>query len=473
MRPLDTCNLEDQIDYAMRTDRVIGRNIGILGAARSGVAAAMLLKRYNANVFVSESRNMELVLDAAQLFEANGIEFETGGNTNRVFKGRDYVVISPGVPSDAPIVGRIREAGIPIISEIELGFWMCDGRIVAVTGSNGKTTTTMLTGELFKHSGNTTFVAGNIGSPFSEVCDQIPRDGWAILEVSSFQLENCFEFRPNIAVILNLTPDHLDRYLSFDSYAETKMRIGENQDQGDAVVINHDDAYLVNLAASLDAGKHYFSITEKIAPGAFVDHGNLTLASVGEARKLMDVNEILLPGPHNLANCAAAAAVAMIADISDEVIRDVFSSFEGVEHRLESCGSIGDVRFINDSKATNVESVWYALQSVPGKLVLIMGGRDKGGEFTRLKGLIAEHAIAVVLIGEAADKIEKALNSIVFMQKTSSMEDAVRTAYRLAIPNAAVLLSPGCASFDMFLDYEHRGRVFKDAVSNLRKETES
>ncbi len=456
----------------MRTDRVIGKSIGIIGAARSGVSAALLLKRYNANVFVSESRDAELVLESIQLLEANGIEYETGGNTDRVFRNRDYIVVSPGVPATAPIIRQIEERGIPIISEIELGFWMCDGQIVAITGSNGKTTTTTLTGEIFKHSGKTAFVAGNIGSPFCDICTQVPKDGWAVLEISSFQLERCFEFRPDIAVVLNLTPDHLDRYKDFASYAEMKMRISENQDKNDALIVNHDDAYLMSLSAATQSKKYYFSLSDRVSPGAYVDQERLWLDSNGNARKLMDVANISLPGPHNLANCAAAAVTAVVAGVDEDAIRDVLSSFEGVKHRLEDCGEIGKVKFVNDSKATNVDSVWYALQSVQGKLVIIMGGRDKGGDFTRLRGLVSEHVAAVVLIGEASDKIEKAFEELVPMHRVGNMNEAVRLAHSMAMPGNTVLLSPGCASFDMYRDYEHRGRAFKEAIAGLRKEIE-
>jgi UDP-N-acetylmuramoylalanine--D-glutamate ligase len=456
----------------MRTDRVIGKSIGIIGAARSGVSAALLLKRYNANVFVSESRDAELVLESTQLLEANGIEYETGGNTDRVFRNRDYIVVSPGVPATAPIIRQIEDTGIPIISEIELGFWMCDGQIIAITGSNGKTTTTTLTGEIFKHSGRTTFVAGNIGSPFCDICNQVPKDGWAVLEISSFQLERCFEFKPDIAVVLNLTPDHLDRYEDFASYVEMKMRISENQDKNDTLIVNHDDTYLMSLSAATQAKKYYFSLSDRVSPGAYVDQERLWLDSNGDAHKLLDVADISLPGPHNLANCAAAAVTAVVAGIDEDAIRDVLSSFESVEHRLEDCGEIGKVKFTNDSKATNVDSVWYALQSVQGKIVIIMGGRDKGGDFTRLRGLVSEHVVAVVLIGEASDKIEKAFEEHVPMHRVGNMNEAVRLAHSMAMPGNTVLLSPGCASFDMYRDYEHRGRAFKEAIAGLRKEIE-
>lgn len=472
MRPGDSCDAEDKIGMSMRTDRLIGKKVGVIGAARSGLAAALLLKRCNADVFVSERREAEQILEATELLETNGIEYETGGNTDNAFIGRDYVILSPGVPPDSPIVQRIEQTGIPLISEIELGYWMCDGKIVAITGSNGKTTTTKLTGEIFKHSGMTAFVAGNIGDPFCDICDQVPSDGWVVLEISSAQLERCFEFRPYIASILNLTPDHLDRYGSFEAYAEMKMRIGENLEEGDSLVVNYDDGHLVKLSSILPGKKYYFSLSDRVSPGIYVDRRELMIDNNGNARKLMNIDDISLPGPHNLANCAAAAIMAAIAGIEDDTIRHVLSTFQGVEHRLEDCGKVGAVAFVNDSKATNVDSVWYALQSVPGKLVVIMGGRDKGGDFSRLRKLISEHVATIVLLGEASDLLENVLHGLVPMQRASDMDDAVALAYDLAKPDGTVLLSPGCASFDMFRDYEHRGDVFKEAVARLRGDAE-
>ena len=456
----------------MRIDRVTGKNVGVIGAAKSGSAAALLLKKYNANVFVSECLDPSSVKDALDLLDKNGIEYEVGGNTEKVFKEKDYVVISPGVPPDSEIVRQIESNGIPIISEIELGYWMCDGHIIAITGSNGKTTTTALTGEILKRSGMTTFIAGNIGSPFCDICDQVPQDGWVVLEVSSFQLERCFEFRPRIAAILNLTPDHLDRYDDFLSYVQMKMRIGENQTENDALVVNYDDLQLVRLSTALPGRKHYFSISEKVSPGIYVEKGELLFNADGDIRKLMDVAEISLPGPHNLANCAASAAMALIANIQDDAICSVLSSFPGIEHRLENCGEIGDVGFVNDSKATNVDSVWYALQSGSGRLVVIMGGRDKEGNFTRLRELVSKRVDAIILLGEASDKIDAALSDVTKMYRASDMDQAVRIAYKHASPDGTVLLSPGCASFDMFRNFEHRGKIFKEAVAALRKETE-
>jgi len=455
----------------MRVDRAENKKVGVVGAAKSGIAAALLLNRHGADVFVSDSRNSDPLADAIDSLKPRGIDFETGGHTDKVYREKDYVVISPGVPPDAPIVKQIEAAGVPAISEIELGYWLCDGHIAAVTGSNGKTTTTSLTGDIFKRSGKPTFVAGNIGAPFCDICDEVPPDGWVVLEISSFQLEKCYEFKPEIAAVLNLTPDHLDRYGEFSTYAEMKMRIGENQTEEDAFIANFDDAYLVGLAARLAAEKYYFSLSEKVNPGVYVQNEEMFFNANGRVRSIMPVSEISLPGPHNLANCAAAALIALLADIPDSAIRESLSSFPGVEHRLEKCGEVDGVAFVNDSKATNVDSVWYALQSISGRLVVIMGGRDKAGDFSRLCELAADRVDAVVLIGEAADKMESVFGDVTSIHKAESMDDAVRMAFNAAKPDGTVLLSPACASFDMFTDFEHRGRVFKDAVVELRRES--
>lgn len=452
----------------MRVDRIQGRKVGVIGAARSGVAAAMLLKRYGADVFVSESKTPDKIEGAILQFEENSIAYEAGGNTESTYRDKDYIVVSPGVPPLAPVIQQIEALGIPMISELELGWWMCDGKIAAITGSNGKTTTTTLTGEIFKTAGFQTFVAGNIGNPFCAVCDQVSHNGWVVLEVSSFQLEKCYEFRPDIAAVLNLSPDHLDRYGDFQTYSKMKMLIGENQTESDALVVNYDDDYLTKLTALLPGHKYYFSITQDVSPGVSAVSGELSFKSEQSQMKIMDVSEIRLPGPHNLSNAAASSAIAALADVPFEAMRETLKTFSGVEHRLEDCGEVEGIRFINDSKATNVDSVWYALQSVEGKLVTIMGGRDKKGDFQRLERLVAENVDSLVLIGEAADKLEKAFESIVPVHRAGSMEEAVAMAFALARPDGTVMLSPACASFDMFDDFEHRGRVFKQAVEDLR-----
>ncbi len=452
----------------MRVDRVLGRPVGIIGLARSGLSAAKLLRRLGGRPFVSDVKpESELQKQLAELREA-GIPYETGGHTNQVLLNSEFLIVSPGVPNDAPILKEAEQEGIPIFSELEVASWLCDANLAAITGSNGKTTTTALLGEIFRAAGYDSATAGNIGYPFSEVCDRISSKGWISLEVSSFQLERIFDFKPAIAVILNLTPDHLDRYETFEEYSDTKMRIAENMTRADYLVINKDDEYLVRLAQQTEAHIVGFSQKQKLEMGVYLD-GDKILYEMGELHgDLGSPKEIRTPGPHNLYNSMAAGAAALLAGVSEDVIKDVFKSFAGVEHRLEYVDTINGIRFINDSKATNVDSVWYALQSVPEKMVLIMGGKYKGGDLSRLNDFIREKVKHLILIGQATPLMEEAYHEIVPISTAGTLENAVRDAFEVAEAGETVLLSPACASFDMFDDFEHRGRVFKDAVRKLK-----
>jgi UDP-N-acetylmuramoylalanine--D-glutamate ligase len=453
----------------LRVDRIENKEVGVIGAARSGLSAARLLRRHGARVFVSDSKPSSALSKAIEVLKAEEFEFESNGHTERVYSGMDYVIISPGVPPDAAIVKDIQSAGIPLISEIELGYWMCDAHIAAITGSNGKTTTTTLTGEIFKQSNLTCAVAGNIGSPFCDICDEIPSEGWVVLEISSAQLERCYEFRPEIAAVLNLTPDHLDRYSDFESYSETKLRIAAAQSSEDTLVVNYDDEYLVKLATQTASRKAFFSTREKARPGIYIEGGNLVCSLDSQVTVISAIEDIGIKGPHNIANAAAASLIAVFAGVEIEQVRTALNAFEGVEHRLEKCGLVGGVSFVNDSKATNVDSVWYALQSVPGKLVVIMGGRDKKGEFSRLYDLVRQNVSSLILLGEAAPKLEEVFTGTAPIHRVADMDEAVAVGYNLAQPDGTVLLSPGCASFDMYEDFEHRGRVFKSAVNKLKE----
>lgn len=452
----------------MRVDRILGRPVGIIGLARSGLAAAKMLKRLGGRPFVSDVKP-ESVLEKqlAELRDA-GIPYETGGHTRQVINHSEFLIVSPGVPNDVPILREAGEEGIPIFSELEVASWLCDASLAAITGSNGKTTTTSLLGEIFRAAGFDSAAAGNIGYPFSEVCDRISSKGWISLEVSSFQLERIFDFKPHIAVILNLTPDHLDRYGTFEEYAETKMRIAENMTRSDFLIINRDDSYLVELAGQTNAHLIGFSQQEKLEMGVFLDSGRIVY-DFGEIHgDLGPARDIRIPGPHNRYNAMAAGAAALLAGVPEDVIKKVFQSFPGVEHRLEYVDTIDGIRFINDSKATNVDSVWYALQSVPEKMVLIMGGKYKGGDLSRLNEFIKDKVKHLILIGQATQIMEEAWHDLVPLSTADSLEGAVSDAFEIADAGETILLSPACASFDMFDDFEHRGRVFKDAVRNLR-----
>ncbi len=448
-------------------EKINKRKIGIIGMARSGMSAAKLIKSLGGIPFISDSAGEEQLGSRIGELRALGIEHEVGGHTDRLFDS-DFVILSPGVPKTIGIVQDMFERGIPVFPEIELASWFCRGKIIAVTGSNGKTTTTTLIGEILKEAGIPYEVCGNIGKPFSDVATKIKEDGFAVVEVSSFQLELIEQFKPHIALILNLTPDHLDRYRDFDDYKSSKYRIAENMIGSDWLILNGDDPEIDGEKIRTEATRLRFSIHRTLSAGVF-QRGQTLVGSVGDKEfNLIEIENIRIPGPHNLQNAAAASLAAYLAGASSEAIARTLRRFPGVEHRLEDAGMVAGIRFINDSKATNVDSVRYALMSVPSPIVLIAGGRDKAGDFKPLievgKGKVKE----IILIGEAREKMFDVLGKAFPVQFGDSMEDAVRKAYRTASAGDTVLLSPACASFDMFENFEDRGRVFKKAVASLK-----
>ncbi len=447
-------------------EKVRGRKIGIIGMARSGMSAAKLIKRLGGIPFVSDSAAAQLMQERVEELKKLGIEFETGGHTERLLES-EYAILSPGVPKTIEIVQRMMDQGIPVFPEIELASWFCRGKIIAITGSNGKTTTTTLIGEMLHDAGIHCQVCGNIGRPFTEVVEEIDENGFAVVEVSSFQLELVEQFKPHIALILNLTPDHLDRYLDFEDYKAAKYRIAENMDERDWLILNADDPEINGEKIRSSASRIRFSIHRTLSAGVF-QRGKTLVGSVGDKNfDILESGEIRIPGPHNLQNAAAASLAALLAGANPGNIAETLRKFPGVEHRLEDAGMVAGIRFINDSKATNVDSVRYALMSINTPIVLIAGGRDKAGDFRPLievgKGRIKE----IILIGEAREKMFDVLGKDFPIQFGESMEDAVRKAYHTAGAGETVLLSPACASFDMFDNFEHRGRVFKQAVAAL------
>jgi UDP-N-acetylmuramoylalanine--D-glutamate ligase len=378
-------------------------------------------------------------------------------------------VVSPGIPLSIPILSRAQSLGIPIFSEIEVAFWLNKARIVGITGSNGKTTTVTLVGEILKEEGEDYKVGGNIGTPFSNIVKKVSPDGILVLELSSFQLERIEEFRPFVSSVLNITPDHLDRHPDLKSYLEAKLRILENQTKEDFAVLNADDQNSRSLASCGECQKVFFSTTEELEQGAFIRQDKLVSRWNDQENQIIDANEIGIKGPHNLSNAAAACAICSILGVRVSSMQKALRDFTGVEHRLEKVATISGVDFVNDSKATNVESVWYALLSVPPPILLIAGGKDKGGDFTKLRDLVHKNVKALILIGEAKEKIKEALGDLVPTSKSISLEEAVGLAFQQADAKDTVLLSPGCASFDMFRDYQHRGQVFKSSVRGLNQ----
>lgn len=457
------------IESTMTTEEKIkNRKIGIIGMARSGLAAATLADNFGGYPFVSDSKDASLLKTETSRLEKSGISYETGGHTEKLL-ACDYLVVSPGVPLTIDIIKDAKDKGIPVFSEIEFAYWACKNKIIAITGSNGKTTTTTLIGEIFSTAGFETFVGGNIGRPFSEFVTAIPEKGIAILEISNFQLDTIANFKPDTAVILNLTPDHLDRYNSFEDYKKAKYRIAENQSENDSLILNLDDSQIETKNIFGRGEIKYFTAGDSDKASTFIKNDAIWMRKNNEDIKVVNCSDIIIPGPHNLQNAVAATAVANLYDIQAEIIGKVLKSFPGVEHRMENSGKIAGISFVNDSKATNIDSVCYALRSIDTSIFLIAGGRDKGADFTEIIKYGSGKIKGVIAIGEAKDKIFKTLGDDFQVQLTDSLESAVNIAFDLAVPGDTILLSPGCASFDMFVNFEKRGRVFKDAVRMLKE----
>ena len=447
--------------------KIDGRKIGIIGMARSGTACALLAKRMGGEPFVSDSAADNKLTEAMSSLAANNIVFETGGHSDKLMDC-DYLVVSPGIPADLEIVKNAEESGIPIFSEIEFASWVFDGKICAVTGSNGKTTTTTLIGEMLKAAKLKSEICGNIGKPFSEIADSSDKDTIAVVEISSFQLERIEEFHPDVALILNLTPDHLDRYENFEDYKQMKQRVTENQIAADRLILNQDDKETRAANIRTKADIQFFTTTADNGAKCFVKDNKVVVNKNSAPEEVISVSDILIPGPHNIQNALAAVAAASCFGVEPETMAGVLRTFRGVAHRLESIGRVAGISFVNDSKATNVDSVCWALKSFEQPLYLIAGGRDKGGKFASIAEYARGKIKGIIAIGEAKEQIFDALGHDFQVQQTDSLESAVKLAFELAIPGEVVLLSPGCASFDMFDDYEHRGQAFKKAVASLK-----
>jgi UDP-N-acetylmuramoylalanine--D-glutamate ligase len=454
----------------LHEQEIRGKTFSVLGGARSGLAVAALLRGRGASVFLSDSAPAEKMRPAQVELEALGIPYEFGENSRRVLEA-DALVLSPGVPSDAAIVREALALDKPVLSEIEVAAWFSPAPILAITGTNGKTTTTALLGRVFEDARRPAVVGGNIGTAFSQCIGRLTGEMTAILEVSSFQLDHIVTFRPKVALLLNITPDHLDRYdHSFERYIASKCRIFENQGSGDVLIYNRDDAVTrraVGERAKSGIQLLPFTQKERVSAGAFLDGDRLTLAIDGRVIDLIDVGDISLRGAHNLYNVMAASLAAKVVGIPTASLRATIRNFKGVEHRLEFVRELEGVTYVNDSKATNVDSVWYALQSFTSPIVLMLGGRDKGNDYAPLTDLVRRNVRAVIAIGESAEKVKRAFAGIVPVTQCGSMDEAVEAGCRLALRGDIVLLSPACASFDWFQNYEHRGRVFKECVKKL------
>jgi len=447
-----------------------GKKVLVVGLGKSGLAAALFLRRRGAHVTVSDVRSAEaLAKDIPALLE-EGIMVETGGHGLLTFRRQDLIVVSPGVPLGTPELVQVKGFGLPVIGELELAARFLKGKSVAITGSNGKTTTTALLGEILQEAGLPTLVGGNIGVPVVALIDESTEQSWSVLEVSSFQLETTEQFHPNIAVILNITPDHLDRHGTFENYARAKERIFAAQDEQDQVVLNADNVRAAAAAARSKAKVYWFSLEHPVPQGTWVENGFVVYREAKDAatEKVLPLSGIPLKGEHNVENVLAAVCAARLAGAPAEAIRRAIEQFKAVEHRLEYVATLNGVEYYNDSKATNVDATAKAIAAFSSGIHLILGGKDKNSDYTQLADLLRTRVRAVYTIGTAAAKIESQLRGMVQIHPCETLVKAVNAAAAAARPGEVVLLAPACSSFDQFESYEHRGRVFKELVNEWR-----
>jgi UDP-N-acetylmuramoylalanine--D-glutamate ligase len=443
-----------------------GKKVLVVGLGKSGLAAALFLRRRGAQVTVSDLRSAEaLSKEIPSLLEA-GIVVEAGGHGLLTFRRQDLIVVSPGVPLSTPELVQVKNLGLPIIGELELAARFLKGKVLAITGSNGKTTTTTLCGEIFSAAGLKPLVAGNIGLPVIDVVDQSTQSAWSVLEVSSFQLETTESFHPHVAVILNITPDHLDRHGSFENYVAMKEKIFANQTGTDYLILNGDDPIAQQAASRTKSQVLWFSRSKIVRCGAFLLDGMVMFRPTEQGKPIpvLPLAEIPLKGEHNIENVLAAVCAACVAQIPTQTIAQTIASFHAVEHRLEFVAAIHGVDYYNDSKATNVDATAKAIASFPGNIHLILGGKDKNSDYTQLNALLRARVKAVYTIGSAAEKIERQISGVTRIIHTGTLEAAVDQAAGQAVAGDVVLLAPACSSFDQFENYEQRGKVFKQAV---------
>ncbi len=443
-----------------------GKKTLVVGIGKSGLATAFFLRRRGADVTVSDQRSAAaLAKEIPSLMEA-GIAVEAGSHGLLTFRRQDLIVVSPGVPFDTPELVQVRSFGLPVIGELELASRFLQGKVLAITGSNGKTTTTALCGEIFQAAGLQTLVGGNIGTPVIDLVDRSGPDTWAVLEVSSFQLETTVNFHPRIAVILNITPDHLDRHGAFANYAAMKERIFAAQGPDDFLVLNGDDPVVQQAASRAHSRVFWFSRSKIVRQGACIFGETLAFRASENAslEPILPLNAIPLKGKHNVENVLAAACATRLAGIPAEAIAAAVASFHAVEHRLEFVVNIQGVEYYNDSKATNVDAAAKAIEAFPGGIHLILGGKDKNSDYAQLEPLLKERVKAVYTIGAAAEKIEGQIRGFVPVVSAGTLEQAVNLAAEAAATGEIVLLAPACSSFDQFENYEHRGRAFKELV---------
>jgi UDP-N-acetylmuramoylalanine--D-glutamate ligase len=446
-----------------------GKKVLVVGLARTGIATALFCAERGARVTATEGRPESELAETAAKLRAAGVDLELGGHRPETFVRQDLIVPSPGVAPTMPALAAARAIGVPVWSEIELAWRFLRGRLLCITGSNGKTTTTSLVGHILETAGLPVQVAGNIGTPLISRVDLSSDQGFTVIEASSFQLESIVAFRPDIAVLLNITPDHLDRHGSLEAYSRAKARMFQNQGAGDAAILNADDAVAAQYAPA-EPRVFWFSRQKRVASGCYLRGEEIVFRCDGVESVLLERKTIGLRGNHNVENVLAAAAAARLAGAEPAAIAEGVRTFAGVEHRIEYVATISGVEYFNDSKATNVDATLKALDAFAGNVLLILGGKDKGSDYGILRASLRSHARMALLIGSAAGKIESQLAGAVPLERAGTLARAVEMAARHAQAGDTVLLAPACASFDQFESYEHRGRFFKQLVRELEKQ---
>lgn len=440
----------------------------VVGIARSGIGAANLLNKLGAVVTINDIKSADKLKDQLQTID-KGINIVLNQKADELVPKNDIVIVSPGIPTNLSFFAVANDKNIPVISEIELAYSVCSGQIAAITGTNGKTTTTALVGEIFKKAKRDTCVAGNIGDAFSNEVLRLNKDSAIVLEVSSFQMETINEFRPKIAAVLNITQDHLARHGSMDEYIRAKKRIFENQTCDDILILNYDDETTKAMSSQAKAKIIYFSKNNVDLDGVCVVNGEITIKDGNSIISVCKASQVSLPGMHNLENILAAVAISYYYGIDVEAIRSVIQSFAGIEHRLEFVANINGIKYINDSKGTNIDATICAIKSMDKPTIIVLGGYDKGAQFNELVSTFNEYIVGAVVIGETTDKIVSALknNNYSDYRTCKTYSDAIYTAKDMANDGYNILLSPACASFDMFDDYEARGKEFKNIVKSI------
>ena len=445
------------------------KRVLVSGIAKSGISAAGLLKKLGADVTVQDAKTEDKLGDVTDELRSQGFNLYLGANPDAIIEDMDILVMSPGVPADLPFVNKAREKNIPVIGEIELAYMFCKSPVIGITGTNGKTTTTTLAGDICKAYFENTFVVGNIGNPFADITFETKDDGVVVAELSSFQLETINEFKPKVSAVLNITPDHLNRHHTLENYIAAKERVFENQDESDFCILNYNDEITRKMADKTKADVIFFSLGGKITEGIYSDEKSIYINALGYNEKVVDIDELKILGGHNVENAMAAIGCCAAIGVPLDIIRKVLKEFTAVEHRIEYVRTINDIEFYNDSKGTNPDASIKAVEAMKRPICIIAGGYDKGSDFTEWIDTFKGRVKFVAVIGAVKDKITATLDKAGFTNYkiADTFEEAIDLCYKNAVPGDCVLLSPACASWDMFKSYEQRGEIFKEYVKKL------